>query len=835
MQGIDRGRAETNDNPAVRWFDDLVSDVRMVGRLARRAPIFAATAIAMLVAGIGATTVVYSVLRQVLLQPLPYSEPDRIVQLFSQSPVEVNTLSSGSQFRFWHVETSRAFDALGAYQDRAASVTLSSDGRLEPVRALRVSSEFFAVFRLPLALGRTFQREEDVSEGPRIVVLTEGFWHRHFGGRDVLGQSLWLGNEPHEIIGVLARSFVSDPAAEVFVALRLDATARDETRRFRVVGRLRSDISLDAARRLVAGTTSRYRREHPFALGQREYFTADTLHAVSVGPVKPTLQLLSGAVALVLLVACANVATLLLSRGRLRVAEVATRTALGASRRRVVRQLLTESMCLALAGAALALPIAQLGLQAVLRLSADGVPGAMQPLVSGVTLDAHLIGVGLAAGIVTGLLCGVIPSISTSRADLSTIFKSGASSAVTSWRIGGAQSTLLLAQVAIALVLLASTVSVLESLGRLRNMDRGFDASRVLTLEMPLAGTVFADGAALDVFVRNATRRLEDVTGVSEAAAAFLLPTDQGATAPFVMNDRALFATGSHHGSTRWEVVTPEYFAALGITRLDGRLFSGQDVRGAPPVAIINRTLARRFWGNRDVMGERITLGSAGDHGDQMRTIVGVVADTRGRDTGDSEPTIYVPMAQAGNALLQRQQMIAPLRWLVRTSIDPRLVGPASFTALEQAAPGTAVSQPKAMSELLGAQVARARFALQLLGTFAAMSVMMVLVGLYGFVNNSVTQRTKELCIRNALGASRGQLLRLILGQGAAIVAGGIVVGVLGATLMGAGIEHYVFGVKALAPSTLAAIALLQSLAAATATVIAALPAAEVDPRRVID
>ena len=462
-------------------------------------------------------------------------------------------------------------------------------------------------------------------------------------------------------------------------------------------------------------------------------------------------------------------------------------------------------------------------------------PGSMLPLVSSVTLDAHVIGVGLVGGLVTGLLCGVIPAVSISRADLSTIFKSGASRAVTSWRVGSAQSTLLLSQVAIALVLLASTASVLESLGRLRSMDRGFDASRVLTLEMPLTGSAFTHGPGLDVFVRNTTRRLGDVAGVSAAAAAFLLPTDQGATAPFVMNDRALFATGAHHGSTRWEIVTPEYFATLGITRLEGRLFTEQDVRGAPLVAVINRTMARRFWGDRDVLSDRISLGGADQHGDQMRSIVGVVADTRGRDTGESEPTLYIPMAQADGALLQRQQMIAPLRWLLRTSIDPRLVGGAAFTALEHAAPGIAVTQPTVMSELLGAQVARARFVLQLLGTFAGVSVLMALVGLYGFVANSVTQRSKELCIRNALGASRRQLLRLILSQGAAIVAGGIVVGVVGATLMGAGIEHYVFGVKALPLSTLAAIAVLQSLAAATATIIAALPGAEVDPRRVID
>lgn len=817
----------------MRWFDDLLCDAKVAWRLSRRTPLFTATIVAMLVAGIASTTVMYSVLRQVLRQPLSYSDPDRIVQLFSQSPVEVNTLSSGSLFRFWQDETPRAFESLTAYGNGAVAVTLSIDGRLESVRALSVSADFFAVFRTPLAAGRTFQRAEDSAAGPRVVVLSGGFWRRHFGGRDVLGQSLWLGNEPHEIVGVVTRSFVPDPVADVFVPLRADALARDEARRFRVVGRLRPDISLDSARRLVAAATPRYRREHPFVLGQREVFAADTLHAVSVGPVKPTLQLLSGAVGLVLLVACANVATLLLSRGRLRVAEVAARTALGASRTRVVRQLLTESMCLALTGAVFALPLAYVGLRVVVRLGAAGMPEAMQPLLSGVTLDAEVIAIGLVAGIVTGVLCGAIPAIPVSRAQLSTIFKSGASSAATSWRVGGAQSTLLGAQVALALVLLASTVAILESLGRMRSLNRGFDAGRVATLEMPVTGAV-SHGPAFDLFIRNTATRLAEVAGISDVAAAFTLPTDQGVFAPFAINGRALFATGAFHGSARWELVTPEYFAGLNIARVNGRVFDRQDARGAPPVAVINQALARRFWGNRDVIGERVTVGTP-DDADSLRTIVGVVRDTHGRDTGDSEPTLYIPMAQAGEALLQRQRAVSPLRWLLRTSMDPRLAGAAAFRALEQAATGIAVSQSTPMSELLGAQVARARFTLQLLGAFTVVSVTMALVGLCGFVSNSITQRTKELSIRNALGASRRQLLDLVVRQGAGIVAGGIVAGVVSATVMGLIVEHYAFGVRALAPSTLGVIALLQSLAAGVATVVAAWPAVEVDPRRVIE
>lgn len=818
----------------MRWLDEFLSDVKLVGRFGRRAPFFVATVVAMLVAGIGATTAVYSVLRHVLLRPLPYAEPERLVQLFSQSPVEMITRSSGSQFRLWQDETLGAFEALSAYDDRTVPLPLSSERRAEVVRSLRVSSGFFTVFRIPVVRGRNLRREDDATQGPRVVVISEGFWQRRFGAGDVVGQTLWLGNEAHEIVGVVARSFVSDPAADVFMPLRVDALTSDDTRRFRVVGRLRTGVSVGSARQLVAGTTARYRRDHPFVLGQREYFTADTLHAVSVGPVKPTLQLLSGAVALLLLVACANVATLLLSRGRSRVVEVAARAALGASRARLVRQLLTESTCLALAGAALAVPVAQLGLQIVLQLGTDGAAASLLPLVSGATLDAHVIAMGVVTGLVTGLLCGAVPAMSISRADVSAMFKPGGSSAVATWRAGGAHSTLLLAQVAMAVVLLAATVSVLESLGRLQRLDRGFDADRVLTMEASL-GPAGAQGADPDAFVARTASRLLEVAGIAAVAASYLLPTDHGAVAPFVMNERGLFATGAHHGSTRWEIVTPEYFATLGIDTLHGRVPDAQDVRGAPAIAVINRTMARRYWGDRDVVGQRVTLGSADQPGDSTRAIVGVVADTRGRDSGESEPTLYIPMAQAGEDLLRRQQAIAPLRWLLRTSTDPRLVGAAAFAAVEQAAPGAAVNQPTPMSDLLQAQVARASFALQLVGGFGVLSLVMALVGLYGFVRHAVRQRTKELSIRNTLGASRPQLLRLVLGQGAAIMAIGTVVGAVGAVSLGAALEHYVFGVKAPSPSAVLAITLLLMLAAGAALLVAAWPSVEVDPRRVVE
>jgi predicted permease len=460
----------------------------------------------------------------------------------------------------------------------------------------------------------------------------------------------------------------------------------------------------------------------------------------------------------------------------------------------------------------------------------------MQSLAGGLALDWNLVVVAIAAALATGAICGIVPATVTSRADLSAMFRQGGSAVATSWTAGGSQSALLLVEVAAALVLLAATGIVLESLARMRALDRGFDATNVLVLETPLVGTPFDQSTPLNAFVRNVTRRLDDLGGVVAAAATFALPTDEAAMAPLVINDRALFAAGAHHGTVRWEIVTPEYFDVLRIALREGRLFDDRDSEGAPAVALVNRALALRYWAGEDPIRRRVTLGGAEwPEPDVTRHIVGVVADLRGSEARAAEPTIYIPLFQAGDSLLARQEALVSLRWIVRAAADPRLIGSAIATTLERAAPGAAVVEVRPMSEILAEQVARARFALQLLGAFAGLSVLLAMVGLYGFVTNSVAQRKKELGIRSALGASGTQLLRLVMQQGAQIILAGIVVGSVAAVVLGAGIEHLLFGTRALPASYLASIALLQLCAAGAAAVVAALPALDADPRRIID
>jgi hypothetical protein len=324
--------------------------------------------------------------------------------------------------------------------------------------------------------------------------------------------------------------------------------------------------------------------------------------------------------------------------------------------------------------------------------------------------------------------------------------------------------------------------------------------------------------------------------GVTAAAAAFVLPTDQGAMTPFVLNDRPLFARGAHHGAVRWEIVTAEYFAALRIRRLDGRLFSADDRRGAPAVAVVNRAMSRRYWGDRSAVRARVTMGAADQRAvDEMREIVGVVDDVRGRDGSPAEPTVYIPLSQASDRVLAAQQTRTPLRWIVRVASDAALLGSGVASAIERSAQGAPVVVVPSMSELLAEQAARARFTLQLLGAFAVLAVLLALVGVYGFVANAVAQRKKELCIRSALGASRADLLRLVSRQGTQIVLGGALVGIAAAAMMGAVSEHVVVGARALDSATLVIVALSQAVAAAIATFMAARPAMHIDPRRVVD
>ena len=816
------------------WPADLGNDLRHGVRLARRSPWFALTVIVVLATGIGASIAVYTVLREVLFRPLPYPDPDAIVHLVSTSPAGVNRFSSAPQFLNWEAETS-AFEALTAIQDPSPALTMTNGGRSEAVRTLRVSAEYFAVFRAPVAYGRGFSRAEDVRNGPRVVVLSDGFWRRVFGGGEVVGRSLWLAEEPYEIVGILSRSFVFDGSADVLLPLRAGGAANDHTRNLRVIGRVRTGVTLQAARAEVARTTPLFRREHPFILGRDEYFSADTLHAVLVGPIRGVLQLVSGAVTLVLLVTCANIAMLLLSRGQLRTSEIAARLALGAGRARVVRQLLVETELLALIGGVLALPLSYAVLRTML-VTTSNLPMPLRAMADGLTLDVRLTIEAVIAALATGAVCAVVPAFVASRTEVTTLFKSGATSAFSGWKGSGAQSALLLAEVAAALVLLAATAVVLESVARLRTTNLGFDARNVLTLEVPLAGTPYRASSGLDLFINNATVRLAGVGGLANAAATFSLPNEQGNKASFVIEDRGLLSAGAHHGSVRWEIVTPAYFDTLRISRVNGRVFDDRDRRGAPAVAVINRTMALRFWGRQNPLRQRITLGARDwSEADDTRQIVGVLADVRGADSPDAEPTVYIPMWQAGDQLLARQLTLSPLRWVVRANTDPRVLASTVSTALERAGPGLSVVQAESMQDALASQLARARFALQLLGAFTFVAVLLATVGLYGFIANAVAQRRKELGIRTALGASSGRLLHMIVWQGGRIVVGGTALGLVGATLVGIGLERFIFGTRPLAAEQLAGLALLQLFVAAAAAFLAALPATSIDPRQVIE
>jgi predicted permease len=819
----------------VFWPADLVNDFRHGGRLARRSPWFALSAILVLATGIGATIAVYTVLRDVLFRPLPYPDPDRIVHLFSMSPAGVNRFSSAPQFLNWEAETS-VFEALTAIRDPSPALTMTNGGHTEAVRTLRVSAEYFAVFRAPLVYGRGFSRAEDVRNGPRVVVLSDGFSRRVFGGGNVVGRSLWLAEEPYEIVGVLSRSFVFDSSADVLLPLRADGAAADHTRNLRVIGRARTGVSLQGARADVVRTTPLFRREHPFVLGHDEYFSADTLHAVLVGPIRGVLQLVSGAVMLVLLVTCANVAMLLLSRGQLRTPEIAARLALGAGRGRIVRQLLVETELLALTGGVLAIPLAYVVLRTVLVTATADLPMPLRAMADSLALDMRVMIEAVIAALSTGAVCAVMPAVVAARTEVTTLFKSGATSAFSGWKGSGAQSALLLTEVAAALVLLAATAVVLDSVGRLRTTNLGFDPRNVLTLEVPLAGTPYRASAGLDLFINNATARLAGVGGLAGAAATFSLPNEQGNKTSFVIDDRALMGAGAHHGSVRWEIVSPEYFDTLRIRRVNGRLFDDRDRRGAPAVAMVNRTMALRFWGRQTPLRQRITLGARDwPEADDTREIVGVIADVRRADSSEAEPTVYIPMWQAGDHVLARQQTLSPLRWVVRANTDPRVLASTIATALERAGPGLSVVQAESMQDVLASQLARARFALQLLGGFTAVSVLLATVGLYGFIANAVAHRRKELGIRTALGASSGRLVHMIVWHGGRVVLGGIVLGLIGATLVGVGLERFIFGTRPLPAGQLAGLALLQLFVAAGAAFVAALPVTRIDPRRVID
>ena len=815
------------------FVDDVIRDFRQAGRLLRRTRGFTIAAAGVLAMCIGANTAVFSVVNSLLLRPLPYPDADRIVQVvITHDPTRtVYTLDTSiPKFVAWK-QGVRVFSHLAAYQAADPGVNLVGAGPPEHLSALHVSQEYFGVFGARALHGRTFSRQEDRPGSPHVVVLAHGFWTRRFGADPtVIGRVLPLGGTSYEIVGVLAPAFRPDPPVDVYLPLQPDPFSLDFANSVRVVGRLLPNLTARRAGEQLTNTAPAFREKFPLSMGGWEDFWAVPLRDAMVGDVKPALRMLTGAVVFVLLIGCANVATLLLARGHRRRREIATRTALGAQRSRVIRQLLTESSLLAAAGGLLGLAAGAVGVRAIVRAGADAIP-ALARDAAAITLDPAVVWFTAGIALATGLLFGVLPALTTSRVDLSSAFKDAGAAAGSGWRRHRTQSALVVGEMTLAIVLLIGCGLMVRTLSALRDVDRGFDPRRVMVLDTSLSGTSIQQAGAVDAVVRNGQQRLATVAGVVASAASRSLPLEPAFALPFTIDRRPVNAP--FEGTVVWRGVSPGYFAVFRIPLLRGRAFEDHDDPDGEPVVIVNAALVRRYWQANDPVGEKITIGTGAgpEFREGPRRIIGVVADPRDEEQNrNPEPTVYVPLAQVSDAMTARNNRLFPLTWAVRTEIEPRMLRAPIERELRDAAGGLPVARARTMEEILSGPSRRAAFHVTLMTTFAVVALILAVVGFYGLMSYSVQQRTQEIGIRMALGALPQDVRNMILAQGLRLAAAGIVLGVGAALALTRVMVSLVFGVRTYDPPVFAGVALLFTAVAVVAALIPAYRATRVDP-----
>jgi putative ABC transport system permease protein len=806
-------------------FETLAQDVRYGVRTLAKNRGFTAVAVLTLALGIGANTAIFSVIDAVLLRPLPFPNPDRLVAvktLNMRDPAESPSVSY-PDFEDWRAG-SASFEAMAVYHTRGF-VLREGD---EPVRVTgaSVSADLFRLLGADAAVGRTFRPEED-RPGEHVVVLGDRLWRERFGADpSVVGRVVTLNDAAYTVVGVAQPGFkfpVDVERTDLWTTIGdegmsptgMPMTAQRGFRFLDAIGRLRPGVSLAAAETEMAGVVARLREQYPdddANLDVRLVAALDDL----VGDVRAPLYVLFGAVGFVLLIACANVANLLLARASARRREIALRSALGASRWRVVRQLLTESLLLALAGAAGGWLVALAGMRLLVAFGPDDVPR-----LGNVGADARVLGFTLVAAVVTGVVFGLAPAMQTSKTDLTEPIKEGgrAGAGAGGKRLRGA---LAVAEVAVALILMVGAGLLITSFWRLTHVDPGFDPRGVLTLHVGLPEGKYSDPDATVLF-ENLRERLAALPGVRSAGMSFAIPfgTRRIGTDLEVDGHPVPEAERPH---VDCEMILPDYFRTMGIKLVGGRDFTTDDDAHGRPVVIVNETLARRFFPGEDAVGKRIRPDiSSTDDAPAMREIVGVVGDVKYRGFAQEPvPIAYMPYGQ--------MSITNDLTVVLRTDGEPHGVAGAARDEVRAMESAAVVHTVKSLDEYVSASVAYPRLDALLVAVFAGVALALALIGLYGVMSYTVTQRTHELGVRIALGASRRDVLGLVVGYGMRLVVVGMVAGLAGAFALTRLMASLLFGVSATDPVAFGAVAVALAAVALAACYIPARRATRVDP-----
>ena len=814
-------------------METFLQSLRYGLRSMKNRPGFAAVAILTLALGIGANTAIFSVVNAVLLQPLSYPNPGRLVELELSSQQGNGDVTSIPKFNVWREQT-QVFDSVAAYDFSGPGINLTGGDRPEQLEGIHVSADYFRVFGAPMAIGRTFTADEDRPGGPAVAVISDGLWRSKFGGDPgIINRTIDLGGEPFVVIGVLGPTFSSDPKSDIWLPLKPDPNSIDQGHYLRATARLKPGITLAQAQAAMKLAAEEFKRKFPNSsvMGPQNSFTAIPLRDSVIGDVRFGLLMLFGAVAFVLLIACSNVANLLLARATIRKREIAIRAALGAGRARIIWQLLTESLLLSLAGGLLGLGLGYLGVRALLSINPGDIPRIGEQGAA-VTLDWRVLAFTLVASVLTGILFGLVPAFNASRSDLSITLRESGARTGSGLRHNKARSILVITEMALALVLLVGAALLIRTFGALRGVNPGFDARNVLTLQMSLAGARFEKTAGVEQLERDGRRRIEGLPGVSSAGITCCLPLEGGFGLPFNIEGRAP-TEGPYSGGAGYLPASPGYFDVFRISLVKGRVFTDQDNGAAERVVVINEAMAKKYWPKNDALGARITIGKGvgPEFEEPPRQIIGVVGDVRQSGLSQpSNPIMYVPIAQVNDGIMALNNRIIPMTWVVRTKLPPFSLSADIQRQLRESSGGLPVAHIRSMQQVVGESTARNDFYMTLLSIFAGVALVLASIGVYGLMAYSVQQRTQEIGVRMALGASPKQVRRMVVIQGMRLAIVGVILGAASALGLTRLMSSLLYGVKPWDPLTIVLVSVLLSGVTLLATYLPARRASRVDP-----
>jgi putative ABC transport system permease protein len=791
----------------------LFQDLRYAGRMLIKTPGFTAIAILTLALGIGANSAIFSVVNAVLLRPLMYKDSEKLIRLYEGLPQGGTGSVSVPNFKDWR-EQNDVFAEIAAYQ--WGNFNLAVQNQPERIVGANVSSEFFDVLGTPAQVGRTFQKGEDLAGSNRVVVLSDQLWRKNFGAdANLVGKNISIGGENFSVIGIMPPQFKFF-SSQMWVPLVFTEKqlANRGSHAFNVLGRLKPESNLAQARETMTTIARRLEQQYPDQQKNRSIKLVP-LQEDNVRVIRPALFLLLGAVGLVLLISCTNVANLLLARATSRRSEIAIRAALGAKRGRLIQQFLTESVLLSLLGGLCGLLLAKWGTDVLVAMATGYLP-----VMTEVHLDWRVVGFTLALSLLTGIIFGLAPALHVSKTDLQDAMKDGGSAGANrrgSWLRG----LLVVAEVAAALVLLVGAGLLLKSFLQLQRVNPGFRTENVLTMRISLPDGKYKSAGATAGFYRQLLDRVAPLPGVEASGVINLLPVLQaGFNGEFSIVGQEPDTSGKPP-LVEIRTVSPDYFRALGVPLVAGRTFNAKDQEASEPVAIVNQTFARRLIPNQDPLGKYIR----DDEGPGIK-IVGVVGDVKQFGLiAPTAPELYTPYTQPpGPGSTQTMTLV------VRTSADPEALAPTLRREVLSVDPDQPVYEVQTMEAVIDKAVSYQRLNMQLLGIFATLAMTLAVIGIYSVMSYQVSQHTREIGIRMALGAQPRHVLRLILRQGLTLTFIGVVLGVAGAFALTRLLGSLLFGVTTTDPITYVVVSLLLTLVALLACIVPARRATKVDP-----